>query len=371
MSKHLQITRAAAEGQPLSKAQKRFNRLVGAINNLRQNIEKTKELDLQLRHLGDERVLPAEKKSLTNTHAMVMALHHNPHFESLTKKEAEKFDAILLDLLSHLLNTSVYQEDEELRKMYEDYLGGEQSFDEIKAEQERMARDMASEFYNRKYGLNLDADDLGNPEKLREKLEAKQAELEAEARQRTERQARRKKSPAQLERETKQAAADAALKKTVKEIYLDLVRHFHPDKERDEAKRVVKTETMKQITAAYEADDHFRLLELQMTLLNDRDNVFASFDESRLNYFNNALQQQVYELEQELAFTHPMNNGNPYIRFFAGNTKGMEQRIGQYLKDLKLQEQQILYTLEMIKTAKGLKTFVKDFELDDDDDFWS
>lgn len=369
MSKHLQISRTAAEGQPLSKAQKRFNRLVGAINRLRSTIEKTKELDLQLRRLGDERILPAEKKSLTNTRAIVMALHHNPHFSSLTKKEAEKFDAILLDLLSHLLNTSLYREDEELRKMYEDYLGGEQSFEEIKAEQERMARDMASEFFNQMYGLDLDAEDLDDPEKLREKLDAKQAELETEARQRAERQARRKKSPAQLERETRQAAADAALKKTVKEIYLDLVRHFHPDKEPDEARRAAKTETMKQITAAYEADDHLRLLELQMTLLSDRDNVFASFDESRLNYFNNALQRQVYELEQELSLAHPMNNGNVYALFFAGNTKWMEQRIGQYVNNLKQQEQQIAYTLEMINTARGLKTFVKDFELDDD--FWS
>jgi len=42
------------------------------------------------------------------------------------------------------------------------------------------------------------------------------------------------------------------VKKTTRQIYVDLVKHCHPDREQDELKRIEKTEWMKQITAAYE-----------------------------------------------------------------------------------------------------------------------
>lgn len=356
-------------GQPLSKAQKRFNRLVDNIRTLRSNLDKMAELDLLLRQLGDQKVAPAEEKSMAAFRTLVMALHHNPHFKSLGKRQAEKFDAIMLQELSDLLNTSFYQEDEELRQMFADYQGGEQTFEEIQAEQEQMARQRASEFFNQMFDLDLDAADLDDPEKLREKIVHKEAEFEAAARFRMARQANRKKTPAQLEREAKQAAAAEALKKSVKQIYIDLVQYFHPDKEPDEAKRAAKTETMKQITAAYEADDHLQLLELQMTLLSDRDNIFADFNEVQLTYFNNVLQRQVHELGHELALAHPANNGNIYARFFGPDRRWMERNIGRYLRDLEDQQRQITFTLVMIKTAKGLRAFVNDYDLDPYDDF--
>ncbi len=351
----------------MSKAQKQFNRLVATITELRQRIEELKKIDLLLRQLGDTHVLPAERASNARLRELVMALHHNPHYGTLKPKLAQKFDLIMLENLDNLLSTSEYHEDEELRRMYEDYSGGEQSFEEMQAEEEKDAKETASFFFQTMFGLDLDPEDFDDPEKMRAKFEAKDAEFAEQARQEAERKARRKKTPAQVASEARQQAAASALKKTVKDIYLDLVRHFHPDKEPDEAKRAAKTETMKQITAAYEADDHLLLLQLQMTLLADRDNVFASFDDKALQYFNKTLQQQVQELEHEAAANAPMYNGNPYARFFIWPLSQIEAKIRRYLKELKTEEQQVSYTIEMIKTPKGLQQFVKDFVVEEDD----
>lgn len=365
MSKQVQL-KISGPGKALSKEQKKFNRLVEQIRRLRDSITSYQELDLLLRNLGETQVRPAEEKAQAALRELVMSLHHNPHFIDLDKRQAKKFDLILLNEIRHLLQTPFYFEDAELRQMYEDYLGGEKTFDEILAEQELEARNMASEFMQNMFGIDIEEDDFENPERVMEKLESQKAAFEAAEQARAERMARRQKTPAQLQAEQKRAAAENTLKKSVKQIYHDLVRHFHPDQEQDETRRASKTEIMKQITTAYEANDHLRLLELQLTLLENRDNLFAQFDNTQLRYFNQALQKQVFDLEDELASYHPGNTGNPYSMLFGPHKILIERNVRMHLQGQESMVRSIRQTIQMIGTANGLKRFVLDFELDDE-----
>lgn len=265
MSKQLQIKKPPTASKPLSKEQKRFNNYVRRIQQLRNDIERTKEQDLELRRVGDERVWPAEKESMAAFREMVFAIDGNPHLETLTEKQYEKFCGIMQYEISDLLKTPFYAEDNELKTLYEKYSTGEESWDEAKEMEEDDIKNMASHFFNQMFGTNFDADDFDDPAKMKEKVEARQAEFEAEEQARAERRNQRKKTDRQLAAEAKHKAAEEAVNKTAKQIYVDLIRHFHPDKEMDEQKRLEKTEIMKQITAAYDADDHLKLLELQMT----------------------------------------------------------------------------------------------------------
>jgi hypothetical protein len=170
-----------------------------------------------------------------------------------------------------------------------------------------------------------------------------------------------------LAAEEKRKAAESAVNKTAKQIYLDLIRHFHPDKEQDEQKRLEKTEIMKQITGAYEADDHLKLLELQMTLLAERDNVFANFNESQLKYFNDVLRRQVQELEMELQMVSPEMNGNIYAMLYHPMPIIMRQQIERHIRDQKKYVKMVENTLDIIRTAKGFKQYVKDYQIEEDD----
>jgi len=89
MSKHLQIVTGKQPGQTLSKEQKRFNTLVKKIKTLRAQIEKTKELDLELRRLGDERVKPAEKAAMAADRDWVMGLNNSLFRAKLQKTGRE------------------------------------------------------------------------------------------------------------------------------------------------------------------------------------------------------------------------------------------------------------------------------------------
>ena len=359
MSKHLQIVQVKQPDKTLSKEQKRFNSLVKKIETLRHEIEQTKELDLELRRIGEARVTPAEKAAMAACRDWIMTLSNSPFRHKLGKKQKEKFGLILLEEVGRLLETSFYKDDLELQELYAQYEDSGRSYEEIREEMEQDMKEMTAQMMNDMFDMEIEVDDLDDPEKIHEKINAKQAEYEAAERERAEKRAKKGKSDSQL-------AAESSVKKTAKKIYIDLIRHFHPDKEPDEQRRLEKTEVMKQITAAYEADDHLRLLELQMSLLSERDNVFADFDNAQLKYFNQTLQEQVSELEQELFLVSPEGNGNLYAMLYTPNRTWMLANIEQHIRHQKEMVRGIQKNINAVQEEKIFKEFVKYYELEDD-----
>ena len=348
----------------LNKEQKRFNTLVQKINILREKINTAREIDLELRRVGEERLRPAEEKANVAFRDWVFALHNHPAKAKLSQKMREKFPLVMLEEIRPLLDHSQH-DDTELQALYVYYEESGRSFEEIMEEEEMEDKMMQAQMMNMMFGIDIDPEDLEDPEKMQEKLEAKQAEFEAAQQAREKKKGEGKRSDAAIAAEEKRLAAQASVNKTAKQIYLDLVRHFHPDKEPDEQKRAEKTEIMKQITSAYEADDHLRLLELQLNLLTSRDNVFAGFDNAQLKYFNQTLQQQVFELERELYFSSPEGNGNVYGHLYSPNRTQMLRNIELHLNKIKQSVKGVRHNLTLVRDEKMFKAYIKDFEIED------
>ncbi len=359
MSKHLQIIPGKQAEKTLSKEQKRFNALVKKIETLRYEIEQTKELDLELRRVGEARVTPAEKAALAACRDWVMVLHNSPFRHKLKKKQAERFALILLEEISRLLETSFYSDDTELQDLYAQYEDSGRSYEEIREEMDQDMKTMTAQMMNDMFDMDIEAEDLDDPESMHEKINAKQAEYASAERARAEKRAKKGKTESQQ-------AAESSVKKTAKQIYINLIRHFHPDKEPDEQRRLEKTEVMKQITAAYDADDHLRLLELQMTLLSDQNNVFADFDNPQLKYFNQTLQEQVAELEKELYLSSPEGNGNLYAMLYAPKRPWMLANIEQHIRRQKEMVRGIQQNIKAVQMETVFREFVKTYELEDD-----
>jgi len=362
MAKKLEIIPGAATEKVLNKEQKRFNRLVQQISNLRVDIQLAKELDMELRRIGTERIKPADDKVFEGFRTWVFTLHNHPTKTKLSKKLAEKFPDVMLKEISPLLYKAD-EDDVELRELYAFYEGSGRNYELILEEKELEEKKIAASMMEAFFGIEIDPDELDDPQKWKEKIDAKQAAFE-EAQAQTQAQTQRKKNTMANAAAEKRRAAEESVNKTTKQIYLDLVRNFHPDKEPDEQKRAEKTEIMQQITAAFEADDHLRLLELQLNLLSSRDNVFATFNNAQLKYFNQTLQKQVQELEQEFYFTSPEGNGNPYGHLFSLNRTDMLRNIERQIQDHKNILKGIQHNLKMVQEPLMFKDYIRDFELD-------
>lgn len=87
--------------------------------------------------------------------------------------------------------------------------------------------------------------------------------------------------------------------KSVRSVYLDLVKAFHPDREMDEQEKERKTEIMGRVTEAYRANDLLLLLNLQMEYNHIDQNQLNQLADEQLLYYNKVLKQQVDELEKQ------------------------------------------------------------------------
>lgn len=361
MEKKIQIVPDAQPGKELNKAQKQFNSLVRKIEQLRHEIIVTRDLDNELRRLGDEMIKPIGIKATETAFEWIMVLHNHPAKGKLSNKMAEKFkDVMRSEIQSTVFTSPFYEGNEEIETLYATYEGSGRTFEEIEQEEDLEVEKLAHEMMEELFGFNMG--EMGGPEGFQEFFQKKEAEFQEQAQKRREKRDKRKKTDAQIAAEEKRKAAADAVHKTTRQIYHDLVRHFHPDKEPDETKRAEKTSLMQQITAAYDENDHLKLLELQITLLSDRTNVFAEFDSQQLKYFNKMLQEQVGKLQFELTMASPEMTGNLYSGFFNPNRKEMLRNIEQHKKGLKKLIKDLGQNITYIRSEKEFKTFVNEYE---------
>jgi hypothetical protein len=258
--------------------------------------------------------------------------------------------------ITMLLKTLVFVEDAELRKLFEIYSESGISFEEMAKAAEKLERETVAEMF----GIDIDEEDLNDPAKLKELIDAQFEGLRENEKMS---KGSRKKTKAQLDAESKRQAAADAVKKTTRQIYLDLVKHCHPDREQDALKHAEKTEWMKKITAAYEIDDHLRLLELQMTLLAERENAFADFNDGELKYFNESLQRQLAELETELMMAHPMHSGNMFGSLYHPNRNVMLHELETEQSSLKHRTHAVGLNAKLITSEQGFRRYIADYPM--------
>jgi len=97
------------------------------------------------------------------------------------------------------------------------------------------------------------------------------------------------------------------LNKSWKKIYLSLVKKLHPDSELDEKLKAGKDAALQEVTAAYEANNFYRLLELQIKHLENADLLHTGND-TVLNEYLRILKKQENELKEKL-------NGIQFLMF--------------------------------------------------------
>jgi hypothetical protein len=86
----------------------------------------------------------------------------------------------------------------------------------------------------------------------------------------------------------------------VRTLYLDLVKHLHPDREPTEAEKARKTELLQRVTTAYEAGELLTLLRLQLELQRIDQSHLENLAEDQLKYYNKLLKEQARELDEAL-----------------------------------------------------------------------
>jgi hypothetical protein len=105
----------------------------------------------------------------------------------------------------------------------------------------------------------------------------------------------------QLRQQQKREQAEQMAAQSLKTVYLKIAAMIHPDREQDESKKAEKTELFQQASQAYEQQDLFYLLKLQLQLEQNKGVGAKELSAEQVKYYKLALDAQSQQLESQIS----------------------------------------------------------------------
>ena len=355
----------AADNSALSKAQKEFNRLTKRIAKLEKTVADFREAATRLRQRVQNEYRPLQHQHNAQRAELVRLLDHAHDTAKLTKGERAK----ITDLIGYACADLPEKGFPEVQPIIEKYAGPPPS-EEEERELDLQTSEMMKALFSQQFGIEFDPEaDVSTPEKMQAYMAQQLAEQEAEyaeqERQQQERRAQRKKSPKQQAAEAQKQAESTNITKAVRTLYLDLVKHLHPDREPDEAEKIRKTELLQRVTAAYEASELLTLLRLQLELQRIDQSHLENLAEDQLKYYNKLLKEQARELDEALYLEQlDLSNftGKPY--YFTPTPAAMDYDYQAQKTQLEVKIKQIIADVQAIaQDPAAAKAFLKTYKI--------
>lgn len=340
----------------LSKDQKRFNKLVADIGELRRTLARWHAFMPVYRRRVVEELEPLRLRLRERRVAMVNLLDRVVDGQGLTKRQREKVADILVRQLSDLLQAG---EDAELVRLYDKY--ADTSYAEGRADEMNLAREMAASVFGVEIDDGFEAD---TPEDLidhiAERLYVNQSEAPPDP------GPARKKSAKTLAHEARLEAAARSASQSVREVFRKLASQLHPDREPDPVERERKNALMQRVNKAYADGDLLELLELQLSVEQIDAAALAGMAEERVRHYNQVLGEQLERLREELdEVTAPFMFGMPdkWHGDLAPESAG--RRLDVDMHDMKLILRDLEADLEGYKDLRVLKASLAGYRLSD------
>lgn len=110
----------------------------------------------------------------------------------------------------------------------------------------------------------------------------------------------KKKSAAERKEEKDKIEQDQHRKKSIRAIYIDLIKAFHPDTEQDPTKKLEKEEISKKITEAYGNNDLYTLLNLETQFLEQQSTRLSGMKAETAKSYLAMLDNQIKELKESI-----------------------------------------------------------------------
>ena len=327
----------AAPGRPLTKAQKKFDRLLRKVESLRaERARATARWDAFVKAYL-ERIHPEERRMLARRKQVVLslaALWRKP--KGLGKLQREHLAVLIAGHLNALAEEGPEFMDEAMRALSAELLAS--SPDSAAAGEETARHDAATEADQAAMPpelrelidrLGLDArafnsrmspeemmaeierqmgegpggepaDEAGDAGEARGERAARGAAAESNGPRGGARPRSARQEAAERKAAERAAAREEARKRTVVSIYKQLAKVLHPDLEQNPARRAQKHTLMQELTKAYREGDLHTLLRLELEWLDREEGDLEKLGDEKLDIYCELLEEQVEELQAEI-----------------------------------------------------------------------
>lgn len=358
------IKTSGPDNSLLSKAQKEFNRLTKRIAKLELDVAAFREGATRLRQRVQTEYRPLQAQHNDQRAALVRQLDRAYDTYKLTKPERKK----VLDLIVNVCYDLIERGHADLKPIFDKHQP--QSFDETTAEVDVQVSEAMKQLFSQQFGIEFDpAVDVTSQEKFEayvaQQMAEQQSKYAEQAERQAERRAQRPKTAKQQAAEAKKQAEEKNITKTVRTVYMDLVKALHPDREPDEAEKARKTALLQQVTTAYENNELLTLLRLQLDLQRIDQSHLENLAEDQLRHYNKLLREQVRELEDAL-YEEQMNlsgfTGQPHYLMSTPAAMEYDYERQKILLEAKIR-QLAAEVLAFEHDPAALKAFLKGYKI--------
>src|SRR5690606_11973360 len=253
------------------------------LNVLIDQIEQQKRLLLawqtakdEIRVYSQKALMPAYRELYSTLYEQMQILWNSLSYYDLSKSDCAVVEdkiQTLAGLLqgSHLLSQKQL---DEVEKMYAYY---QQADEYSKKKTKKKNIDSFDQSENIESPTDEDCEDWNNDQYQQAKEQAKLKRQQA-----------------------KQAQAEKLVNQSLKTVYLKIASIIHPDRELDESKRVEKTELLQRVNEAYEQEDLFFLLKLQLEVEQSKTGSNKGLNAEQVKFYQQALEEQSQALKMQI-----------------------------------------------------------------------
>ena len=264
-----------------SPQQKKLNRLIEQIEQQKIQLEIWQKAKDEIQQYTQKTFMPV----YTELH-QVLFDQLEQLWNGLSHYELSKVDATQLDdkiyALAKILQDSKLLNQQQLKKVNELYSYYLQSaeYTQNKKSKKKKISDAEDFFDSETYTDETEFDDV--------------EEWSTESYRQARAQAKQKRQ------HEKQAQAEKLITQSLKTVYLKIASIIHPDREQDESKKIEKTELLQQANTAYEQQDLFYLLKLQIQIEQNQSVSKKGLTADQVRFYQLALDAQSQKLQSEI-----------------------------------------------------------------------
>ena len=298
--KNFDLKTTAQPNVEVSSQHKKLNRLIESIEQQKRLLAEWQNAKSEIQQYAGQKLIPAY-------HQLNQVLYQQLEklWNSLSKYEFSASDLVQMDEKIQYLALSL-QSNQTLSEQQSDLIEQIIQFYQQKSEQEKLKRTKSikqnqhiSQNQNAHDDLEQSSVDVSGVDREQVIDQGESWDWEHDFDQQRDQYSQAREQAKLKRKQDKQAQAEKMSQQSLKSVYLKIASIIHPDREPDEDKKADKTALLQRANEAYEQQDLFYLLKLQLEVEQQKLNKKALSDE-QLKFYQMALESQSSKLQDQI-----------------------------------------------------------------------
>ena len=274
------------EEKTLSTAQKKFNRLSKIVQKNINTIKTWSVTHEKLRQDFAQNIIPLAQEINQLRIQSLILLDQHFNTASLSKRQSEKLYSLICTLAQICVETDDSQEVEAIYNRYH-----VKNLDDVKKEQLSDFQSEIEDLFGIDFGEDIDSEESFWDFINTIKEESKKTK--------SQKKSKKEKISAKQKKIIEQELTET---QSIKEVFRQLTKVLHPDREMDENEKIRKSELMQRANMSYKKKDLFALLELQFEIEQANQSTLDNLSNEKLEIYNRLLQKK-YQTTKDEIFT--------------------------------------------------------------------